>query len=342
MVKSFSKKDTIAYIIFRTRENTGSKVVFHQAAELMKKGYVVNIYTLFGKTAPWFPKGIQVISIFKFFFSSPPDVLIATFWPTAYVMLFLPAKKKFYFVMGWEEDFYSNKILKTLAKLTYKLPFKKIVVSDYLEKKIRESNKKKNKIYKINAWSLNPDFISQVRKPSDKNASEVKILSVISWYNRAKGPDLLVKAIGKLKLKHPEYHFTLASREKKTYSSLINSFIPNPGSSELAKLYQNSHILLVTSRSEGFYIPGVEAMASGCPVITTNSGGVLEYARNNVNSIILNRLEDLWENDIIEKLLKTPSLRNKLIKNGYKTSKEYFKKSSGIGVSGLLKIFNKV
>ncbi len=317
------KKLSIAYIIFRTRENTGSKVVFNQATELMKKEHSVKIYTLFGKTAPWFPKNIQAISIFKFFFSSSPDVLIATFWPTAYVMLFLPAKKKFHLVQAWEEDFYTNKILRTLVRWTYKLPIRKIVISNYLKKRIQKYNKRNLEIYKINVWSLSSNFISHVKKPSNKNSQEVKILSVISWYNRAKGPDSLVKAIKHLKNNHPEFVFTLISREEKTYSPLIDHFISNPTLEKLAKIYQESDILLVTSRSEGFYIPGLEAMACGCPVITTNSGGILEYAKNNISAIVLKNLDDLWEKDIIDKFLKNNQLKKKLISNGYKEAHKY-------------------
>ena len=80
----------------------------------------------------------------------------------------------------------------------------------------------------------------------------------------------------------------------------------------------------MTSRTEGMPIPGVEAMASGCLFITTNSGGVLEYAKNQVNSIVLEKPEDLWEKDIIEELINNPNKMRKLILNGHITASEYW------------------
>jgi len=337
MTKSIKK--TVAYLIFRTRENTGSKVVFNQAIALMKKGYSVKIFTLFGKNASWFPKDISVIPIYKYFFSYRPTILIATFWPTAYIMLLLPARKKFYFVMGWEEEFYSNLILRALARWTYKLPFSKITLSNYLKKRLKDYAQNDHAIYKINTYFIDPSIFNSRKGTIKKRSKTIQILSVISWYNRYKGPDLLVLAIKKLKENHPEYQFTLIGREEKSYSPLIDRYYSNPSSRKIAKLYQDADLLLVTSRVEGFYIPGVEAMACGCPVITTNSGGILEYAKNNVNAIVLKKLDDLWVKDIIDNFFKNSHLKKKLIKNGYKEAHKYQSYSWNKAVNDLEKIF---
>ncbi len=46
--------------------------------------------------------------------------------------------------------------------------------------------------------------------------------------------------------------------------------------SRLAQLYRNATALIVPSLVEGFCLPVVEAMASGCPVITTSAGALPE------------------------------------------------------------------
>jgi glycosyltransferase involved in cell wall biosynthesis len=53
---------------------------------------------------------------------------------------------------------------------------------------------------------------------------------------------------------------------------------------EIADVYNKSSIFISSSWWEGFGLPGLEAMACGCAVITSDSGGVKEYA-DNENSI---------------------------------------------------------
>lgn len=60
-----------------------------------------------------------------------------------------------------------------------------------------------------------------------------------------------------------------------------------PESDEDICYYLNkSHIFISTSWWEGFGLPPLEAMACGCACIISNSGGVLEYARNRENSLM--------------------------------------------------------
>ena len=152
---------------------------------------------------------------------------------------------------------------------------------------------------------------------------ELKILSVVSSYSFTKGIDLLIRAAKKIKYLHPDYCFTLVSPESKSAGVVFDRFISNPKPIKLAKLYQESDILLSTGRSEGFFLPGLEAMACGCIFITTDSGGILNYAANKKNCLILNSLEDLWEKDLIEILMSDDKLKQTLIQNGYKTVKRY-------------------
>jgi glycosyltransferase involved in cell wall biosynthesis len=51
-------------------------------------------------------------------------------------------------------------------------------------------------------------------------------------------------------------------------------------SEHIARLYRTSDVFVSTSWFEGFAIPPLEAQACGTPVVTTNSGGVLDFCEH--------------------------------------------------------------
>jgi glycosyltransferase involved in cell wall biosynthesis len=310
------KSQHIAYLIFRTRDNTGTRVVFNHALALEKLGHTVTIYTLFGTRASWYPKGVHTKSVFSY---THADVLVATFWVTAYVALLLPARAKYYIVMGWEEAFHSLPLIKFFARTSYKLPLDKIAVSHFLKERIEKYIKNKNSIAVIKTYI--PEFIFS--RNLRKNSKKPVILSVVSWYNRVKGIDLLVRTLKELKKQGIRAEFVLVSREKVAYSSAFDRFYSNPSKDELGSLYGTASVLLATSRIEGFYIPGIEAMANKCVFVSTNSGGISEYATNKQNALIVERLSDLWKKNVIRRVLANAKLSRTLTENGYKTAKEY-------------------
>ncbi|UCH71923.1 MAG: glycosyltransferase, partial [Thermoplasmatales archaeon] len=320
----WSPKGNISYVLFNTKVSGGTKVIFEHIEKFKSRGYEARVYTLLGKKPSNLPATIKVDNILYSLFNIVPDVLVATFWPTSFFVLLMRAKKKFYLIQDWEEYFYKNILMKKLVKSTYSLSIKKIVISEYLRKKILKTDKSKFHISKIKYYVLDcSTFKSNNRSFKKSNNQKVRILSVISWYNLHKGVDILANSVHKLKKFNKNYHFTLVSKEAKPYSPIFDKFISDPSKNLLASLYRKSDFLLSTSRTEGFFIPGLEAMACGCIFITTNSGGVLEYARNNVNSIVVKNPKVIWKKDVIKKLLSKPSKIKMLIKNGKKTA-SYF------------------
>ncbi|MPM98176.1 hypothetical protein SDC9_145359 [bioreactor metagenome] len=72
---------------------------------------------------------------------------------------------------------------------------------------------------------------------------------------------------------------------------------------------------------EGFSLTGLEAMALGCPVISSNNSCLPEIYQDSVLYFDPNNVNDLVEQ--IEKLYKTKGLRDQLINLGYLQVKKY-------------------
>lgn len=94
----------------------------------------------------------------------------------------------------------------------------------------------------------------------------------------------------------------------------------NPPQEEIPKIYQRSMIMLKTSKSEGFSLPILEAMASGCVVVCYDMGGNMDFCKDGYNCRIITK-ETATET--IKELLRDNIQREKLVANGYKTSEQY-------------------
>ncbi len=91
--------------------------------------------------------------------------------------------------------------------------------------------------------------------------------------------------------------------------------------SQLLKVYQHAQLLIFPTLSEGFGYPIVEAMASGCPVLTSDipvcheiAGDGALFAPPKDEKIIISEAE---------RLLTNFNLRRKLIQLGWKQAKKY-------------------
>jgi glycosyltransferase involved in cell wall biosynthesis len=87
------------------------------------------------------------------------------------------------------------------------------------------------------------------------------------------------------------------------------------------KIYSESLALVHPSLMEGFSLTGLEAMALGCPVISSNSSCLPEIYQNSVLYFDPNNSEDLISQ--IQQLQNNPKLREKLINLGYQQVQKY-------------------
>lgn len=312
----------IIFLVWNTKKCGGNKVIFEYANRLKEKGYEVRVAFVINSSIDWFDLKVKKESFWLFRWIKEIDILIATFWPTVYLSFFFPAIKKVYFVLGWEPDYYTNPLLVLMSKITYKFPFKIITISKFLAKKVQVLNSSVN--ITVCRCAIDLKLFKPGKRVNISQRNEIRILSVVSAYQRYKGVDNLIRLITILKKRSPgKFHFVLLGFERKIFSSVFDEFISNVTDKKLVNEYRRADLLLATPRVEGFFLPGLEAMACGCPVITTDSGGVREYAKNNYNCIMASTYEEIIDKGFVEKIVTEIKFRNRLVENGIKTSRKY-------------------
>ncbi|NQU87229.1 MAG: glycosyltransferase family 4 protein [Mariniphaga sp.] len=106
---------------------------------------------------------------------------------------------------------------------------------------------------------------------------------------------------------------------------------------ELPSLYQNAQMLVYISEFEGFGLPIIEAMASGCPVLTSNKSCMPETGADAAKYCDPLNIEEVGE--LMSNILNNEKLRNQLIEKGKKRAQEFtYEKTS----AALFEIYNKV
>ncbi|SDX55865.1 Glycosyl transferases group 1 [Marininema mesophilum] len=92
---------------------------------------------------------------------------------------------------------------------------------------------------------------------------------------------------------------------------------------QMANLYRNVDLFVSSSITEGFGLPILEAMACGTPVVTTNSGGVMQFCRPGVNAIVTKPGNRRSLAIGMLRLFNNPLFSQKIAKEGLRTASDY-------------------
>ena len=250
------------------------------------------------------------------------DVVFATFWPTAEYVAGYPSDKgrKFYFV----QDFFPFLGTQEKIETSWKLPLKKIAISTWLYELAIQSGVKKEDII------VAPCGID-LKRFKCTNSIVKRPKKIGMFYSTApyKVPEDGLKAIEMVKTQYPDVEIVFYGPQRKPAG--IPHYIryySNIPEGELIELYNDCSLFLSSSIAEGFALPPAEAMACGCAVVATDSGGIREYAHHGMNALISPpRDPDELAKNLIH-LLQNDAMRIELANRGQERIKEFTWKHS--------------
>jgi glycosyltransferase involved in cell wall biosynthesis len=101
-------------------------------------------------------------------------------------------------------------------------------------------------------------------------------------------------------------------------NTILTGWVPGK---DLPVFYNLADLFVFPSLYEGFGIPLLEAMASGCPVITSDRGATREIAGEAAMLVEPENREELA--DMVQRVLADGRLRQDLIERGLKRANEF-------------------
>ncbi len=143
-----------------------------------------------------------------------------------------------------------------------------------------------------------PHAIAMPKVPLASRTSDRIVFVTLGSYERRKGQDLLVEALGQLEPglrkcalfqtvgRNLDELFYASFRRKAAELNEVEVLGPKEHDESLALLSQ-ADVLICSSRDEAMPIVILEAMALGKAVITTDVGGIREWLRNGLNALVV-------------------------------------------------------
>jgi len=210
------------------------------------------------------------------------DAVLATHWTTAEAVAGLSAKKgeKFYFIQHYEAcSFDPHKV-----DATWRLPLRKIVVAGWLKDLARARFGDETTVVIPNG--VDPLQFDAGPRPIHDPPCVGFMYSRIPW----KGSAVAAEAIREARQAIPDLRvvcFGTQAPDKRLSVPTGTTFWLKPAQNRIRDIYALADVWLLPSTTEGFGLPGLEAMACRCPVIATCCGGPQEYLQDGVNGYLV-------------------------------------------------------
>jgi glycosyltransferase involved in cell wall biosynthesis len=208
-----------------------------------------------------------------------------------------------------------------LAWLTYRLPFTKLVTTDWLKRMVGD----RHAIVVGHGIDLE-QFSAAGREPAEQDKPVT--VGVIGRFGDVKGYADFLRATELLDRSLPIEYLVVRADPVPVPSGGPTEAISAPGEAEMASFYRRCDVFVFPSLAEGFGLPALEAMACGCALLTTDCGGVSTFARAEQNCLMVPPGQPEQLARALERLIADSELRRRLAAAGVETAAELDRRKS--------------
>lgn len=249
------------------------------------------------------------------------DVVIATAWETAPYVDNYPTSKgtKFHYVADYERWITADDEARSLMGEAFALKSTKLALSQVSINMIETYNTNSSKY--IVPISIDHSMYRIIKPIGQRDPMR---LSMAYRVPQHKGIADGLEALRIVHKSYPDIQADLFGSSQMQYSlEPWMNYIYKPSNEDIVRIYNHSSVFVVSSWAEGWGLPGMEAMACGATLCSTDTGGVHEYAIHNRNALISPpHRPDILAQNIIN-LIADQKMRKNLAEQGIKDVQQF-------------------
>jgi L-malate glycosyltransferase len=315
----------IVYAMTHVGISGGVKVIFEHANRLKKAGARVTLVSHFQKPS-WFSieaDYIQVPFDLDLAKGIPScDVIVATYWDHIQACIETGIAPVVYFEQG---DFHlfdydsMNGTLKNFIQRQLEIPPFIFTVSNQASKQIVSIYGREAKVIPN---AVDEDIFTM--NGGKERGEKPYLLMVGAESAKFKGIADIISAYEKVKSEFDiDLYWITPEQPSEAMKRRVAKVFVGPTQQKISSLYRGASLYICGSTYESFSLPSLEAMACGCPVVTTNNIGVLEYAVDQENAVICQMKDPVEMAEKMACVLSSEEIQKRLTANGLITVEKY-------------------
>jgi glycosyltransferase involved in cell wall biosynthesis len=262
---------------------------------------------------PWFNLHAKLrrVPLIRNAFMPKADVVVATAWPTAHdVSRLSPSRGRHVHIVMHHE---TGSGPEAPIRDVYRLPFHRIAFSDFVRGSVKAR-------FGCHVDQVVTNGVDTSLFYPDGEPRPRKVFMMYHPDPR-KGGDDGIRALTLLQAEMPDTEFVVCGTVRPEGSWPTGMpFEFHPSDASVRRHFSTSTVFLYPSRYEGFGLPPLEAMACGCPSVTTDVGAIPEFVVDRDNGLVVPAGDVNGMVRALRETLMNSALRSRMSAAGLRTA----------------------
>ncbi len=161
-----------------------------------------------------------------------------------------------------------------------------------------------------------PGLDRSIFHPGQAAELRPQTVSMLTHSNQLKGTEEGLAALRAVRDEIPGVQLHLFGAHVPEEPGAVRSL--RPRRPQVAAIMRDSAVFVCSSREEGLGLPGIEALACGAALVTTDTGGSRDYAVHDETALVSTPRDATSLAENVIRLLRDVELRGRLARNGFR------------------------